>query len=266
MYKTHFSLARYPFEPSIEVDDLLPLKGQQEALSRIRHLVELRGIGVLTGEPGCGKSTVCRQMAGELHPGLHLHRYVSLTTGSVSDLYETLSRAFGLEPVSQRARAFRAIRTEVTRRIREARQLPVLVVDEAHLLRGELLEELRLLTNYRMDSENRLCLLLAGHTELRHRLAMAAYESLDQRIVVRCHLAGLQPDEVEGYLLHRMKLAGADVPVFRDDAVRSIAQTSNGIPRRIDRVAHLALWAAALEKRLMVEPGDVDRAVSETGA
>ncbi|MDE0095611.1 MAG: hypothetical protein OXS40_04410 [Gammaproteobacteria bacterium] len=93
-----------------------------------------------------------------------------------------------------------------------------------------------------------------------------AYESLDQRIVVRCHLAGLQPDEVEGYLLHRMKLAGADVPVFRDDAVRSIAQTSNGIPRRIDRVAHLALWAAALEKRLMVEPGDVDRAVSETGA
>ena len=265
MYKTHFSLARYPFEPSLEIDQLFPVQGQQEAASRIRHLVELRGIGVLTGEPGCGKSTVCRQVAGGLHPGLYLHRYVSLTTGSVADLYETLSRAFGLEPAYQRSRAFRAIRTEVTRQIRESRQFPFLMIDEAHLLRGELLEELRLLTNYRMDSDNRLCLLLAGHTELRHRLAMAAYESLSQRVVVRCHLAGLSHEEVHGYLLHRLKLAGAGVPLFQDDAVVAIAQLSNGVPRRIDRIAHLALWAAALEKRTMVDPADVEKAVSETG-
>ena len=67
----------------------------------------------------------------------------------------------------------------------------MLIVDEAHHLRNEVLEDLRLLTNYQMDSENRLCLLLVGLTELRRRLSMAVHESLAQRIVVRYHLAGL---------------------------------------------------------------------------
>ena len=265
MYKAHFALTRYPFESSLEVDELFPARGQEEADARIRHLIELRGIGVLTGEPGCGKSTVCRRTVSGLHSGLYRHRYLSLTTGSVIDLYTSLLHAFGLPLTRQRAQAFHALREEVSRQVREVRQLPFLIIDEAHLLTGNLLEELRLLTNYRMDSDNRLCLLLAGHTELRQRLAMAAYESLRQRIVVRCHLDGLERDEVSDYLRHRMKLAGAAVPVFRDDAVEAIAQATNGVPRRIDRVAHLALYAAALGQRDMVDTADVQTAVDDTG-
>ena len=265
MYKTHFSLTRYPFEPSIEIDELFPTSGQEEADARIRHLLELRGIGMLTGEPGCGKSTVCRRIAGNLHPGLYRHRYLSLTTGSVGDLYASILQAFGLPVTRQRAKAFHAIREEVSRQVRDGRQLPFLIIDEAHLLTAGLLEELRLLTNYRMDSDNRLCLLLAGHTELRKRIAMAVYESLRQRIVVRCHLEGLDREEVTGYLEHRLKLAGAGVPLFRDDAVEAIAQATNGVPRRIDRIAHLALCAAALDKRDMVDTADVQKAVDDTG-
>ena len=265
MYQKHFALTRYPFEPSIEIDELFPSRGQEEADARIRHLVELRGIGVLTGEPGCGKSTVCRRVVGNLHPGLYRHRYLSLTTGSVVDLYTSILQAFGLPLTKQRAQAFHAIRQEVSRLVRDGRQLPFLIIDEAHLLTGNLLEELRLMTNYRMDSDNRLCLLLAGHTELRQRLAMAAYESLRQRIVVRCHLEGLDREEVTGYLQHRLKLAGAAVPLFRDDAVEAIAQATNGVPRRIDRVAHLALCAAALGKRDLVDTADVQKAVDDTG-
>ena len=141
--------------------------------------------------------SVDRPAGRELHPGLHLHRYVSLTAGSVSDLYETLSRAF------------RAIRTEVTRRIREARQLPVLAVDEAHLLRGELLEELRLLTNYRMDSENRLCLLLAGHTELRHRLAMADPLTRENGFNKTRDMTPCWPDSRREYVGDRWRRKGA---------------------------------------------------------
>ncbi len=265
MYRTHFALTRYPFEPSLEVDELFPARGQEEADARIRHLIELRGIGVLTGEPGCGKSTVCRRIVGDLHPGLYRHRYIPLTTGSVTDLYTSILQAFGLPLTKQRAQAFHAIREEVSRLVRDGRQLPILIIDESHLLTGDLLEELRLLTNYRMDSDNRLCLLLAGHTELRKRLAMAAYESLSQRIVVRCHLDGLDREEVSSYLQHRLKLAGAAVPLFRDDAVEAIAQATNGVPRRIDRVAHLALAAAAIGKRDMVDTADIQTAVDDTG-
>ena len=265
MYKPHFGLARYPFEPSIAADELFPGRAQAEAEARIRHLVDLRGIGLLTGEPGSGKSTVCRKAVGRLHGGRFAVRYVSLTTGSVTDIYGAIAHAFGLEPGQRRARAFGALRAEVSRLVREAGKLPVLVVDEAHHLRNPLLEELRLLTNYEMDSENRLCLLLVGQTGLRRRLGMAVHESLRQRLVVRCQLGGLERDEVDGYLRHRLRLAGVATQLFDENAVEAVALAGAGLPRRIDRIAHLSLHAAALGKRRSVSAEDVETAAKEAG-
>ena len=94
----------------------------------------------------------------------------------------------------------------------EAKQLPVLVIDEAQHLRNDVLEDVRLLCNYEMDSENRLCLLLVGLTELHRRLAMAVHESLSQRLVVRHYLRGLDRSELDAYLTHRLRLAGCEHP------------------------------------------------------
>ena len=94
----------------------------------------------------------------------------------------------GLPTERSRATAYRAIRNEISRLVTEAKQLPVLIVDEAQHLRNDVLEDLRLLTNFNMDAERRLCMLLVGLTELRRRLAMAVHESLSQRLVVRHHI------------------------------------------------------------------------------
>ena len=264
MYQKHFALNRHPFEHALEVDELFTSRGQQEAGARLSHLMQMRGgIGVLSGEPGCGKSTVCRKLLHGLHPGLYRPRYVSLTTGSVVDLYSVISNAFGLAPTRQRAQAFLALRGDVSKQISESKQVSVLVVDEAHFLRAELLNELRLLTNYRMDSEYRLCLLLSGHTELRSRLSMAAFESLRQRVTASYHLGALESQEVTPYLDHRLKLAGADVPIFEASAMQTIAQATGGVPRRIDRLAHAALSSAAAAKRHMVNLEDVQNAIEE---
>ena len=106
------------------------------------------------------------------------------------------------------------------------KQLPILVIDEAQHLRNDVLEDLRLLTNFAMDSENRLCLLLVGLTELRRRLAMAVHESLSQRLVVRHHLNGLDRDEVDHYLTHRLRLAGCELPLFEPCAVEALFQST----------------------------------------
>jgi len=105
----------------------------------------------------------------------------------------------GLPTEHNRAAAFRVIRTEITRLTLEAKQRPLLIIDEAHHLRNEVLKDLRLLTICQIDSDNRLCLLLVvvGLTELRRRLSMGVHQSLAQRIVVRHHLAGLTPEEVQ---------------------------------------------------------------------
>ena len=147
---------------------------------------------------------------------------------------------------------------------REGRQTPVLVVDEAQRPRPEIPEELRLLTGYGMDSENRLCLLPVGPSEIRRRLAMGVCGSLAQRLVVRCHPGGLGRDGVEPYLAHRLGLAGAaDVPVFTPNAVEALAQSARGMPRRVNRIAHYALCAAAAAGRRQVDAEHVQSAVEE---
>ena len=115
------------------------------------------------------------------------------------------------------------------------------------LLRNDVLEDLRLLTNYQMDSENRLCLLLVGLTELRRRLSMAVHESLAQRIVVRYHLGGLDRQELPEYLTHRLRLAGCELPLFEPAAIEALFQATQGVPRKVNRLAHYALTSAAIE-------------------
>lgn len=182
MYRKHFGLTRHPFSKGIEPDELFASAALRELEARLGHLLDLRGIGVITGESGSGKTTACRKMVAGLHTGLHRVLYISLTTGNVMDLYKTIAWEIGLPTERNRASLFRQIRTEVSRLCGEAKQKPVLIVDEAHHLRSDVLEDLRLLTNYAMDSENRLCLVLVGHPELRRRLNMAVHEALSQRV------------------------------------------------------------------------------------
>ena len=265
MYRKHFALTSWPFNNRLHSDQMFQHDGTREAEARIRHLLELRGIGLLTGAPGCGKTTVCRMVCDSLNKGLYQVCYINLSTGSVLDIYRVLAQAFGQPDAAHRVTNWRAIRREIVRLVKEARQTPLLIFDEAHHLSNEALEELRLLTNFRMDSDPRLCLLLVGSSELRQRLAMRIHESLNQRIVMRCHVDPLKRPQVEDYIAHRLRIAGAEVPIFEADAFEALALASNGLPRRIDRLAHIALHAAANNKVRNVTARHVEQAVQESG-
>src|SRR5690606_25447857 len=178
--------------------------------------------------PGCGKSTACRKVVSGLHTGLHRVVYVPNSSGNVMDLYKSIAWEFGLATERSRAALYKQIRGEVTRLCQEAHQKPILVVDEAHLLRSDVLDELRMLTNYAMDSENRLCLLLVAQPELRRRVAMAAHEALNQRIVVRAHMKGLERNELDAYFSHLLKAAGTQLQLFEPDAQEAIFQATSG--------------------------------------
>jgi type II secretory pathway predicted ATPase ExeA len=263
MYRKHFGLTCHPFTNEIEPEDLFPSTSSQELEARLGHLVEMRGIGLVTGESGSGKTSACRKVVAALHTGLYRVVYVSLSTGNVMDLYKTIAWEMGLPTERSRAALYRQIRNEVTRLCTEARARPVLIVDEAHNLRPDVLEDLRLLTNYRMDAENRLCLLLVGQPELRRRLGMAAYEALSQRIVVRYHLAGLAPEELCAYLAHLLRRAGTELPLFEPAAQHAIFQSTQGLPRKVNLLAHHALMAAALARAKAVTDEHVQAALPE---
>lgn len=263
MYRKHFALTRHPFGNEIEPDALFPSAASKELQVRLAHLIELRGIGLVTGDSGSGKTTTARKVLTSLHSGLFRVVYVSLSTGNVMDLYKTISWEMGLSVERSRAALYRQIRTEVSRLALETRCRPILVVDEAHHLRHDVLEDLRLLTNYNMDADNRLCLLLLGHPELRRRLNMAVHEALAQRIVVRHHMNPLTRDELPAYLQHRIRLAGSELPLFDPSAQEALFQATSGFPRKVNALAHHALMAAALARAHSASADHVQAAIPE---
>lgn len=263
MYLNHFAFTRLPFEHDLAPDELFAYAASAEAETRLHHLLELQGIGLLTGEVGSGKTTVCRKVTAALHTGLYRVFYVSLSTGHVMDMYKSIAWELGLPTERNRAGAYRVIRGEISRLALELKQRPVVIIDEAHHLRNDVLEDLRLLTNYCMDSENRLCLLLVGLTELRRRLSMAVHESLDQRIVVRYHLQGLSRQELPQYLVHRLHLAGCELPLFEPPVIEALFQATHGLPRKVNRLAHYALSAAAIDKAKTVTSEHLHAALEE---
>ena len=151
----------------------------------------------------------------------------------------------------------------MTRLALEARLRVVLVVDEAQYLRNDVLEELRLLTNYEMDSQRRLTLLLCGQAELRRRLALQAHEPLNQRILVRYHHGGLQRDDFASYLAHHLRRAGTELALFEPAAVEALFQGTQGLPRKVNLLAHHALNAAALARAKTVTAEHVTAALPE---
>ena len=134
MYRKHFALTRHPFDKDLAADDLFESASLAELGARLRHLVDMRGIGLVTGDSGSGKTTTCRRLVAGLHTGLYRVLYVSMTTGNVMDLYKSIAWELGLPTERNRAALFRQIRGEVSRLCAENRLRPVLIVDEAHLV------------------------------------------------------------------------------------------------------------------------------------
>ena len=263
MYLDHFALARFPFEDDAPTDDLFLARAGREAGARLRHLFELRGVGLLTGEAGCGKTALARAAAQALHPTLHRILHLSLHPASVADAYRAIAVEFGVPPGRSRSDAGRAVRREVARLAGEAGRVPILILDDAHNLSSDALEGLRLLADPPADPELHLRMLLVGLSELRRRIALAVHEPLAQRLVVRHHVRALQRDEIDAYLAHRLRRAACERPLFEPPAVETLLQSARGLPRAVNRIAHYALVAAAIRKRRAVDAEDIRAAVAE---
>lgn len=264
MYLEHFGLTRYPFDKTIATDELFLSSAAREIDARLDHWLDLRSIGLITGEPGSGKTTLCRKFVDKLHPGIHQVFYVNHSTGNPTDLYKLIAWELRISVDGNRAALFRAIRNEIIRLSGECRIVPILIVDEAQNLRNDVLEDLRLLTNFAMDSENRLALLLIGQAELRRRISLRVHDAFSQRITVRHHLEGLSRDDFEAYLSHLLRRAGTELPLFEPVAVEALFQATHALPRKINQFAHNALIAAAVAKAKQVGAAHAEAAIEES--
>jgi type II secretory pathway predicted ATPase ExeA len=266
MYQSFYGFSRMPFERDLAPEHLFRAPSLDEVHARLGWLVETRGVGLLHGEPGCGKTTALRRLRESLHPDQVRTLYLHDTAVNAGDLYRQLALELGIEPEWSRAMTFRAIQREIVRLAKERRLTVLLVIDEAHRLRPDVLAELPLLTNFDWDSSARIALLLCGQTGLRQRLRMADLEALAQRITVRCALRGADRDTTRLYVEHRLRTAGLDRPLFSEPAVEALFGTSGGVFRRVDALAHNALSAGAASRARIVDAEHVLMAAEEIRA
>jgi general secretion pathway protein A len=252
MWEAYFGFKRTPFPDNPDGKQLFVSQAGEQVRTRLQFLVDYHAAGLLTGEVGSGKSTAARTFTTGLNPNLYKILYVHWTSGSALDLLRQLAQALDLEPAHLRGDLVRQISEAIVRLNQSKKQHPLLILDEAHLLRHAALEQLPLLLNFDMDSSHYLSLLLVGQPLLRRTLSLQLHEALRQRIAVQYHLDGLSREELAAYLTHQLKTAGVSQPLFDDTATQALYQATKGILRKVNKLALAALHLAATHKSQQV--------------
>lgn len=253
MVETFFGFKRTPFSDRPDAKQLFPSQGWQQVKARLQFLVEHHGAGLLTGEVGSGKSTAARRFTAALNPNLFKVMYLHWTPGSPFDLLRQRARELDLEPPHYHGDLVRQISQAIVRLNQSKKQHPILICDEAQLLRHPALEQLPLLLNFDMDCSRYLTLLLIGQPLLRRTLSLQMHEPLRQRIAVQYHLEGLSREELDAYLAHQLKTAGLARPLFDDTARQALYPATKGILGKVNKLALTTLRLAAAHKAALVD-------------
>lgn len=265
MYRAFYSLSRKPFTKEIETKHLFPSKSFTELMARLNYLKDSRGIGVVVGEPGAGKTSVLRSFALSLNPSLYKVIYFPLSTGTVMDFYRGLCYGLGEEPTFRKVDLFKQIQEGVTSLFYEKKITPVFILDEMQLSNNKFLNDLSILFNFTMDSDNPFILVLAGLPYLLDRLALSHNQSLNQRIIMRYKVTPLDKEEVKNYILHHLELAGAKFEIFSPQAVEAIATRSRGWPRLINNLATNCLLYGCQKRLECIDEEAVIKSAQEAG-
>jgi len=242
MYEQFFNLRERAFDLTPNPKFLVLTESHSEVLSNLEYgIASRKGITVLVGEAGSGKTTLIRTAIQRQPARVHTV-HLSNPTLSRQEFLEMLATRFELSPLAAQSKTVLLVELErLLTQQRAAGESTVLIVDEAHALPLELLEEIRLLANIETDQEKLLTVILAGQSELTDRLNERTLRQFKQRIALRCALRPLTLQEVISYVAGRIEHAGGTGPVFTREALAVIHAHSGGIPRIINVIADNAL-------------------------
>ena len=248
MYKSYYGLKRNPFEITPDPSFLFPTRRHNEALAALYYGVRRhKGFVVMTGEVGTGKTLLVRCLLELLNRRSMAYAYVFNSRLSASEFLHYVVGDFGL-PTAGKSKSDLLLELSNFLISRHQKRLTtVLVVDEAHHLSTDVLEEIRLMTNLETAQEKLLQILLVGQPELDEKLDSVELRQLKQRIALRSQLEPLNLDETGGYIRRRLELAGANshAPVlFPPETINRVYRHSRGIPRLINTVCENALITA----------------------
>jgi general secretion pathway protein A len=261
--QNRFGLTKDPFTKDVPIEELFIHPGLEQVITRIKAGIEGRASAVLTGEAGTGKTFCLRAVESKLPAGRYRLTYIHNATVNLRDFYRQLSTALGLEPKATPAALFRNVSAHLEEVATAQKLRPLVVLDEAHLLPIQVLQNLHILLNFDRDSKPLLSLLLLGLPELRERLTRNVLSSLAARLPIRVVLSPLDAEQTGEYLRCRMRHAGCGQDVFSEEAVLLIAEATGGVLRKIDVLARTSLEVLSQGRSKVVDGQAVQSAVQQ---
>lgn len=267
MYLRYFGLNEAPFSITPDPAFVFLSPRHRDALAHLMYGIGKGGSGgfvQLTGEVGTGKTTLCRCLLDQVPEGTHIALLLNPLV-TPRELLAAISEELGID-VSDSIDSTRLLVDALNRYLLSAHERGervVVVIDEAQNLSPEALEQVRLLTNLETSKEKLLQIVLLGQPELRELLQRRTLRQLAQRITARYHLSPLGPKDTHLYIRHRMQVAGAQRNPFRRNAMNTLYQRSQGIPRLINIIADRSLIAAFAKERMDVTAAMVHEAANE---
>ena len=254
MYEEYFGMSKTPFVRNIPADLLYESSSMKDGLGRLKYAADRQLFAVVCSPAGCGKSTLLRKFNDTLSKDKYLVLYISDSKLTPKWLYRSLLDQLGIESSFYRGDSKRLLQKQIEIIREKEKRKVVCILDEAHLLEKETLEEFRFLLNSNYDSESQMCLILAGQTELwENKLRFKRYAAITQRIDINISLSLLSRAECAEYIDTHMKYAGCNTPIFTDKAIDEIYKTSGGIERVVNKVCDKSLMYAAQQNLRLID-------------
>lgn len=252
MFEKFYELNTTPFTRNIPAHDLFATEQQQEILARLQYTAERQWFALLTGDCGSGKSTLIRKYTEELNHKGYKILYLSDSKLTPRHFYNGLLEQLGAQGCFYRGDSKRLLHREIELMQNLQQIKPVVIIDEAHLLDREMLEEIRFLLNYKIDSVSPMALILVGQSELLDKFRRQIYTAVAQRVNLKFHMTYLDESQTKAYILHGLRYAGAASDIFSDNAVAEIFRYSFGSPRLINKACtHCLMYGAQRQKKII---------------
>jgi general secretion pathway protein A len=258
MYYSYYDLNRNPFDLTPDPGVVFMSESHQEALAILRYgVLERKGFLLLTGDVGTGKTTLLQLLLKSLDSQVH-YCLINNPALSVDDFYDTLAAGYGFPPYTgKKSRFLRKFSSFLAERGHWGEKV-VLIIDEAHVLPVDLLEDIRLLSNQQGKASGILSVFLVGQPELNQRLSDPRLLPLRQRIAIRFHLEAFDREATANYIGFRLRQAGAlRFDLFTPEALDLIHKATGGVPRLINILCDQALLTGFAENKPVIKADTV---------
>jgi len=233
--------SRQPFAKELSLKHLFLSRQIRELFERFRQFLGRRGIAMITGDVGAGKSTAIRAFTEKLESNRYDIAYIDDPTIGMRGILNSMAAQLNLEAGYFKWQLLGKLKTIIKKNFDDYHKTTLLIIDEAQMLPVKILEELRMFTNFKIDSLCPLNLILMGQPELIKIIRLNSMKALYQRITLRYHMTGLDESEIKNYMAHHLQIAGRSDNLFSEEVISEIFQQAQGIPRMINNLCYECL-------------------------